>query len=136
VLIYSHINTSGNCENDIYKHFSLIPFFRRRLSFLGRRGGGLKYFGAITDYVNVISADNIFEGGLMCVCRASFCRLLLCCIKLNLIDTRIKYFIPFITKYSQLPHLFWVHCKKTFIWRKIEFQNSMDDSSFLRNFDL
>jgi hypothetical protein len=40
VLIYSHINTSGNWENDIYKHFSLIPFFRRRLSFLGRRGGG------------------------------------------------------------------------------------------------
>ena len=31
--------TSGNWENDIYKHFSLIPFFRR-LSFLGGGGGG------------------------------------------------------------------------------------------------
>ena len=57
-----------------YKHFSLLPFFIR-LSFLGRRkgggGGGLKYFGAIADYVmtcRYLKYSSVISGLQCCMC--------------------------------------------------------------------
>ena len=47
------------------------------------------------------------------VCASFVHQLVDCSIKLNFIDTRIQYFIPFITKYSHLPQFrLGVYCKK------------------------
>jgi hypothetical protein len=60
------------------------------------------------------------------VCASLMLQLVDCSIKLNFIDTRIQYFIPFITKYSHLPQFrLGVYCKKDKYRGRLSFKTQL-----------
>ena len=101
---------ADHCDRDIFKHFSLLPFFKRRLSFFG--GGTLKY--CVVHISSVHGHDFVLFSNDICEIS----------VRISMYVITYVIFQSFIFVFAAITS--WCSVKES-LWRTIEFKNSIED---------